>query len=430
MKLYFQQMIRLKSRITLILINNLFCVLCYFNGNAVMAQDEPFTLKQCISVALSENPLIKSSEDLFQAAVARVYQAKALSQPNLGFDSDLQPDPFDFQNSGESYLGVSKSFLFPGKRKVNTAIATKASNEVLMDADLLKLNLIYQIKMAFYMMILNQEHLKFAHQNKNLAQDFLDKTKVKFETGDAAQVEILRAKVEVAKATSEIETALNELMTAKANLNFLLGREKNSELEITGELYSLPVLLDLENLIEQALSNRPEIYRIRLSLEKENLSKKQAQLSYLPDFDLGFFKHTIAREVKTWDVTLAFPIPLFFTQPIRGEIAEAKANYSSLESELKNLKNSINLQVENAYQFALTAQNMIELFDKEMLQQSEQVYQMLLFSYQEGEISGIELIEARKTLINTKKSYGDALFNYDAAVASLEKSIGQSLETQ
>lgn len=421
-------MIRLISIISLILMNNLFCGLFNFNGHAVMAQDEPYTLEQCISIALLQNPVVKSSEDLFQAALARVSQAKALSQPSLGFDSDLQPDPFDFRNSGESYIGASKSFLFPGKRKVNTAIATKASNEVLMDADLLRLNLIYQVKMAFYMLILNQKHLDFAHQNKNLAQDFLDKTKVKFEAGDGAQVEVLRAKVEVAKAASEIETALNDLLTAKANLNFLLGREKNSEIEITGELYNIPVLFDLEVLKKQALANRPEIHRIRISLEKENLFKKQAQLSYLPDFDLGFFRHNIAREVNTWDVTLAIPIPVFFTQPLRGEIAEAKANYSSLESELKNLENSINLQVENAYRLALTAQNMIKLFDKEMLLQSEQVYQMLLFSYQEGEISGIELIEARKTLINTKKSYGDALFNYDAAVASLEKSIGQSLE--
>jgi len=53
---------------------------------------------------------------------------------------------------------------------------------------------------------------------------------------------------------------------------------------------------------------------------------------------------------------------------------------------------------------------------------------MFLFSYQEGEIGGIELIAARRTLIESRTTYADALFNHRAALAALEKSIGQPLE--
>jgi outer membrane protein TolC len=53
---------------------------------------------------------------------------------------------------------------------------------------------------------------------------------------------------------------------------------------------------------------------------------------------------------------------------------------------------------------------------------------MFLFSFQEGEIGGIELIEARRTLVEARKSYADALYNYDITLAALEKSVGQSLE--
>ena len=53
---------------------------------------------------------------------------------------------------------------------------------------------------------------------------------------------------------------------------------------------------------------------------------------------------------------------------------------------------------------------------------------MFLFSYQEGEIGSIELIEARRTLLEARKSYADALYNYGIAMAALEKSIGQTFE--
>ena len=163
-------------------------------------------------------------------------------------------------------------------------------------------------------------------------------------------------------------------------------------------------------------------------MERESLAKKQAYLSYLPDFELGVSRHRIEGEETTWDVTLSFPIPLFFWQPKKGEIAEAQANIESLNREKEHLKNAITLEVEEAYRNASTTSNQIQLFEDEILTQAEEVYNMFLFSYQEGEIGAIELIEARRTLIEARKSYADALFNYDVALAALEKSIGQGFK--
>ena len=392
------------------------------------AQNEKLTLDQCISIALSENQLIRASMHEYQASLARINQAKAISQPTLNIDSDLQPDILDIRGSGESYVGIGKSLKFPGKRMVETAIATKESDEMIMETELLKLDIIYQVKLAFYGFILNNERLDYAGKNLELTQDFLDKTKVKFEAGDAAQVDVIRAQVEVAKATSEIKTISNEVVQTRADLNFLLGRNKNNPLEIEKDTESPFLLPDLEQLIGEAMVNRPEIKRINYALEKELLMKRLANLSYLPDFDLGFSKHTIVGESRTWDLTVALPIPIFFRQYSRGEVAEARANYQSLQSELEYLKNNIHLEVESAYRSAVTALNLISLFDRDMLNQSEEVYNLLLFSYQEGEISGIELIEARKTLIETRKSYAEALFEYEAANISIERSIGKMHE--
>ncbi len=151
-------------------------------------------------------------------------------------------------------------------------------------------------------------------------------------------------------------------------------------------------------------------------------------MTYLPDFELGVSKHHIVGEGKWWDVTLSFPIPLFFWQPKKGEIAEAQANISSINNEAEHIKNSILLEVEEAYMNALTADNQIKLFEGDILTQAEEVYRMFLISYQEGEIGSIELIDARRTLLEARKSYADALYNYDVALAALEKSIGQKLE--
>lgn len=390
-------------------------------------ENNVLTLEECISIALEQNPLILSSFGQYQASLARIHQAKAFPQPSLDYDSDLQPKFFNFKDSGESYFGLSQSIEFPGKRYLRGKIASQEANEILAEIDLLKLDIIYQVKQAFYGLLLAQEKLKYAEQDLELSQDYLQKAELKYDAGDVAKVEVLRAKVEAAKAANALRETSNEVRLSKAYLNFLLARKKYEPVEIKGELRHPPIALSLEELKERALAIRPEIKRVNYSLEKESLRKKQAYLNYLPDFDLGVSRHRIEGELTTWDVTISFPIPLFFWQPKKGEIAEAQANIESLSREKEHLKNAIILEVEESYMNALTTQNQIQLFEDEILAQAEEVYNMFLFSFQEGEIGGIELIDSRRTLIEARKSYADALFNYDAALAALEKSIGQRL---
>lgn len=389
---------------------------------------ETFTLEQCINIAVRENPLILSAYQRHQAAQARVSQAKALAQPSINWDSDLQSKLFDLKNPGEWYFGLSQPFEFPGKRNLRGKIASKESDELMEDIELLKLDIVFQVKQAFYNLLLAQEKLNYAELNLKLSQDFLQKAELKFEAGDVAQVEVLRARVEASKAANELRTSTNDVRLAKAYLNYLMARKKYSPLEISGALRKPAANLNLDELKERALAFRPEIKKIKLSQDRENLQKKKAHMSYLPDFELGINRHKVAGEGSWWDVTLSFPIPLFFWQPAKGEIAEAQANIRSLTREAEHLHNTISLEVEEAFMNATAARNQIKLYEGEILTQAEEVYNMFLFSYQEGEISAIELIEARRTLIEARTSYADALFNYRAALADLEKSIGQTLE--
>jgi outer membrane protein TolC len=395
---------------------------------AQTSENNALTLDQCLSIAIQQNPLVLSSMHQYHASLARVNQAKAFAQPYLYYMMDYQSKFIDFKSAKESYLGLGSAIEFPGKRSIRGKIATKESDEIMQDIELLKLGIVFQVKQAFFGLLLAQEKLGYAQQNLELSRDFQKKAEMKFDAGDVAKVEALRARVEASKAANEVRAASNDVVLAKAMLNFLLARKKYSPLEIQGNLKRAPIDLDEDELLARAFSFRPELKRIDFSLEKENLRKKQGYLSYLPDFDLSISRHHVQNVPSTWSYILIASLPLFFWQPKKGEIAEAQANINSLESDVSNIKNSITLEVEEAYMNAQTASNQIRLFEDDIITQAEEVYNMILFSYQEGEIGSIELIEARRTLIEARKSYAEALFNYGVAIAALEKSIGQKLE--
>ncbi len=389
---------------------------------------EALTLEECTDIALQKNPLILSSAHQYQASLARVNQARAFAQPSLNWDSDLQNKLFDFSNAGEWYFGISQPFEFPTKQIVRGKIASRESKEFLQEVDRLKLDIAYKVKQAFYSLLLSQENLKYARQNLELSQDFLQKAQFKFESGDVAKVEVLRAQLEVAKAGNALRRIHNDVQLAKANLNYLMARRKLEPLEVLGDLKAELAVLDLGKLQQQALSFRPEMKKVLFTMERQNLQKSFAIQAYLPDFEIGINRHKVVGEGKWWDFTLSFTIPLFFWQPASGEIAEANANMRALSKELEHLENAIALEVEDAYLNAVAATSQIEMFEEEILRQAEEVYNLFSYSYQEGEISSLELIDARRTLLESQTSYVDALYNYRVAIAALEKSIGQSLE--
>jgi outer membrane protein TolC len=386
------------------------------------------SLSDCITAAIQHNPLILGSLQQHQASLARISQARAFDQPSINWDSDMQDKIFDFKNAGEWYFGISQPFEFPGKKRLKGKIAGKESEEILQDIDLLKLDITFQVKQAFYGLLLAQEKLKYVQQDLDLSQDFLNKAQVKFEAGDVARVEVLRAQVEVSKAQNELRRAASDERLARAYLNYLMARRKYEPLQIKGELRPKTVELDLVELQSRALSFRPEMKKINFALEREGLQRKSAQMSYFPDFELGVNRHNIAGEGQWWDFTLSFTIPLYFWQPSKGAIAEARANITAIYKEAEHIENTISLEVDEAFLNAVATTNEIRLFEEEILAQAEEVYNMFLFSYQEGEIGGIELIAARRTLIESRTTYADALFNHRAALAALEKSIGQPLE--
>jgi cobalt-zinc-cadmium efflux system outer membrane protein len=204
-----------------------------------------------------------------------------------------------------------------------------------------------------------------------------------------------------------------------------LARPASAPLQVAGALKGPTVTGDLGVLTQVALAQRPEFRGIRLAQERESLREDEATLTYTPDLDLAVSRHRLIGEPTTWDVTFSVPVPLYFWQPRQGAIAEARANQASLTQQAEHLRQTVALEVEDAYLSTLAAWRQIEMYETNILKQAEEVYELFAFSYQEGELDGLDLIAARRTLLDVRQAYADALFTHKVALAALNRAMGQ-----
>ena len=388
-------------------------------------QEGALSLDQCVALAMERHPLIQASAHRHEAAVARIRQATAIPIPSVDFNSDLQPHFGDFVNSDEAYLGLSHTLELPLKRAARGKIAEQESKEVETDLELVELEVVFQVRQSFYGLLLAQEKLAYARQDLELAQDYLQKAEVKLAAGDVGRVEVLRARVETLRATNAVKVALSDVNLAKARLNYHLARGKSAPIEIVGQLQIPFTDLDEEELQTHALRLRPELQRLRLSVEKEDLVQRNSRLANLPDFGFNVSRHRLAGEASTWSFIVSTPLSFLFQQRQKAEIAESQANARALGREYEQARNTISMEVEEAYTNARKARDQILLHQNEILPQAQEVLEMFTFSYQEGEIGGIELIEARRTLNESRRSYADALYEHALASAAIDKAVGR-----
>ena len=402
-------------------------VLISFTSEAEAQPLEGLTLQGAITIALQRNPNIQAALKRYEAAVARIRQAKAFPEPALYWDSDLQPSFFGFSGSAESYVGISQLIEFPGRRHFRGKVAESEADVAYSDADIAKLELILQVKITFYEVLLAQERQSYARENLTLAQDFLEKAQIRYQAGSVARFEVLRAEVEVARAENQLRIATNEVDLAKAKLNFLLYRKLEEPIEPEGELERPPYAPELTQLFKEAEQKRPELKGVRYTIKAEEHAGSLAKLSYFPDLDLQLTRHYLQDEGTFWDVVFSFSLPIFFWQRQQGEIAEARARISSLQAESAYLANLIFLEVKDAHLRVLATQDRIKLYKEKILKEAEEIYRIAIRSYQEGEIGYLEVLEARRTLMGIRLSYADVLFENQVSVAELEKATAADL---
>lgn len=66
----------------------------------------------------------------------------------------------------------------------------------------------------------------------------------------------------------------------------------------------------------------------------------------------------------------------------------------------------------------------VEQYDNGLLRQAAEVMEGKNYSYQRGEVSLLEVLDAQRTYDEVQAQYIETLFNYSVALVELERAVG------
>jgi outer membrane protein len=429
-----------------------FILLVIFAGQIVWGQplQEPLTLEESIKIALERNLTLHSamvgvvgSEYRRKEAVTSFlplwtgqYYYTRYNSPTTVGSSGLYGPTGQLLNTDRDIYNLSTSVqqpLFAGGSIYSNYRLEKFGVDISKtDVETVKRDIVLQAREGYFNILRAEKFRNVSEQQVKQFEAQLEVTKAFFEVGIVPKNDVLQAEVRLANARQALVRAENDLALAKSSFNILLRREINDPLNVVDILEYKPPTLRLEESIDEALRQRPEVKSAGLKVEQAKESVKIARSGFFPSISLlGNYGRTsneidLGGDIRSdrWTIQALATLTIFDWGNTAYKVGENKVKVTQAEDSKIQLVEGIILEVQQDYLNMQTAEKNIGVAEK-AIEQAEENLRMSEERYKYQVATATDVLDAVTLLAQARVNYYGALSDFNVARARLERAMGR-----
>ncbi|MCX6559730.1 MAG: TolC family protein [Candidatus Aminicenantes bacterium] len=376
------------------------------------------SLAQAVETALARHPDVLMAQQAAKAAAGRRLQAEARPDPSLSLDTLGIPWTLKSGDSTPEYsLGLEQTIEFPGRRAARVEIAKLDEESAGLEIERIRLLIAARVRKAYSRAVLAERTLAATEPLGGLLDRFLEAMTIRFQSGDAAYGDILRARVEKARLQNRLIEARREQAAARGELLLLIGLSPDEPIRLTDDAGYKPFGPTLAQVLEAARAGRPSLRLARLRASRAEAETRLAALAGKPDFSAGLF--VPSKSVRGWGVSFGLSLPLSRrrTEGIRAEASAARE--TSLIGSAA-LDRRLTVLIGTAYADMRSAEEQVKVFEQKLLSEIEAEIGNGLEQYRLGRIESYALLDLYRALSEARLEHLHSLYLYAASLADLE----------
>jgi len=420
---------------------------------AVGLAQKVLTLQDCINTALKNNWDYRSAVWSNKSAGNDLWSAwgnflprvdLSFSNNSLAFgpsspiiDAQGIPRPGTAAFEVKSYSAgfqVSQVIFDGGANIYNLSGKLAAKNS--SDYSLLfnKQNLVFQVKEAYYNLLkakmlleVQREVVKRGEQQLRIAQS-------RYELGSASKSDFLKAKVQFGQDQLALVKAENQVKVAQASLNAVIGLKVDEEFEVQEVLEQPQMNFSYQECVNLAYKNHPSIKQTDIDVDVAEAGMRVARAGYLPTVSVGggyTWRGSAIDNIDgfwdndyQWGVGLNVSFNLFEGFATQTRYLNARNQIKIAKETLEKTKSDVAFEVKQAFLGIEENQKSISVTE-ENVSSAEEDLNLVQEKYRLGAASILELLDAQVSFQTAKSDNVQALFDYNLAVARLERAIGK-----
>ena len=332
---------------------------------------------------------------------------------------------------GQGISGELSKTFSPGKRSANIHLAgsEKELTQALLD-DYFR-NLRCEATLA-YLDALKQAELFRVKQNAyDNMRRLAEGDSVKFALGKITEVDATQSRVEAGVMRNDLLQAEAELHNAFLSLGMMLGSATDTLYLPQGSLRLADRAFPAGMLVASALENRADLVAAMRNVDVAQRAVTVARRERNMDFDLalgvnhnGTVRNEIAPAPRFTGFTVGLSVPLKFSNFNKGTVEAARYREQQAQTAYEQARLQVQTEVMQNYRRYTSLIGQVRHYDNGLLENAASVVKGKIYSYDRGETSLLEVLNAQRTYDEVRTLYIETLYNYAASLVELETSAG------
>ncbi len=386
--------------------------------NAGMAIDKArYQLKEAISAGL---PQVSSTLDYSNALGAKL---------SIRFVEDAPPTEIPIRPTSNFNLQIGQ-LLFNGPYFVGIELARLGKTLTEKSYEKSELDILAQVTSGYNLVLMSRELLDLLNKNQVNLKEVYTKTSAMVTVGIIEQTDLDQLGVQISSLENLVKSSERQLELAKNMLRLQLGLTIEEDFEVEGTLTeALRVLNESSPLSGSFNVNLNPEYQL-LGLQ-EDLTVKQVKMQYaafLPTLT-GFYNRTEKILKPDFDMSpknmlgLNLSIPLFTGGQQTAKLRQAKIDLETMRNTRDLVAEQLGVQ-EKQLQFNLRNANETYLNQVKNLDVARRVYNSLKLKFEQGMISGLDIVTADNNYLKAETDYLSAIYQVLQSKLELDKIYG------
>ncbi len=405
-------------------------------SSAGWAQKVAMSVEQAQAFALENNKLSKNALLSIDEAQAKYWEAVAAGLPQV----DISADYNNFLGASASFFGQKISFnptsnaqitvsqlLFNGQYLMGVQLSKVAQSISKMQKHKTDHELKIDVANAYYLALVAQKSKELISDNLKNIQDIHKKTEVAAAVGVIEPTDLDQLTVQVGMLENSVKAVERQIEIAYNVLRLHTGLGADAELELTESLETVVGRM-INSKDESSAYNLHDNIDMQLMESQLTIAQKQIKLeqaSGLPTL-AGYYQYTEKLLKPEFDISpkntvgLTLKIPVFSSGLRNSKVKQARINLQSAENTKELLWDQLQIQEKQA-RFNLV--NAWEQYanQNQNIEVSEKVFEMISLKYEQGLVSGIDLITASNNFVTAQNNYISSVLQLMQAGLELEK---------
>lgn len=411
-------------------------------------------LEDVIRMALEKNRDIRIQEEEVAYARANITaaQSKFFPQGSIGYTFTYNGAVMLGNSPLSSLLSSKKDIgIYTGYKSDN--LATLAGSQMVYDggasiANLKearvklkiqqetlaarKLEIEFEAKRLYYGLLLAYETMRINRDLVDQSRAHYEDVRQRFEQGASSRFDALQSKVQVSKAIPPLVQAENSVEIISNDMKKLLYLDMNCKIKLKESLRYSPIDANLEEFLNEAYRNSPEMRLKILGVDLEKWAIEFAKSEWYPNINAtaNYFNRSnnmnnwFNYRHNDWSIGIGGTVSIFDGMSTLAKVKEAKARYSQAFLSKENIIEQIAVNVRRGC-LDLKEALAIILSQKDSLAEAKDALSISYVGYDNGVMINLDVIDAQVSLSQVEKNLAGGIYDYLMAIAFLDKVMGR-----